>query len=89
MLAIIKNTRLEKFYKENHFHILTLSEYKDIVCDQLELLNQDIVINRVTADPVKDDLIEPTWLLKKFCVLNEIDKEMEKRDSYQGKKCDK
>ena len=86
MLAVLKNTRLEKFYENNKFHILTLNEYKDIVCDQLELLNQDIVINRVTEDPKKEDLIEPVWLVKKFCVLNEIDKEMERRDSFQGKK---
>ena len=33
-----------------------------------------------------DDLIEPTWLVKKFCVLNDIDKEMVKRDIYQGDK---
>lgn len=89
MLAVIKNTPLENIYKENKFHILSLEEYKDIVCDQLELLNEDIVINRITEDPNKDDLIEPKWLIKKFCVLNEIDKEMERRDSYQGKKCDK
>ena len=36
-------------------------------------------------DPDKDTLIEPTWLLKKFCLLNDIDKEMKKRDTYQGK----
>lgn len=87
MLAVIKNTRLEKIYEKEKFHILTLQEYTDIVCDELELLNEEIVINRITEDPNKDDLIEPKWLIKKFCVLNEIDKEMEKRDSYQGKNC--
>ena len=40
----------------------------------------------ITGDPVKDDLIEPTWLLKKFCVLNDIDKEMVKRNTYQGRR---
>ena len=48
-------------------------------------INENIVINRITGDPVKEDLIAPTWLLKKFCVLNDIDKEMVKRDTYQGK----
>ena len=53
--------------------------------EQLERLRPEIIINRITGDPVKEDLIEPTWLLKKFCVLNDIDKEMVKRNSYQGK----
>ena len=87
MLHIIKNTDLEDLYKKQSFHILTKEEYVDIVINQLEVLNENIVINRITGDPVKEDLVAPNWLLKKFCVLNEIDKEMVKRDTYQGKKC--
>ena len=84
MLHVIKNTKLGDMYLEKPFHILTKEEYIDIVINQLEYLNEDIVINRITGDPVKEDLIEPTWLLKKFVVLNDIDKEMVKRDTYQG-----
>ena len=84
MLSVLKNTKLEKLYKEENFKILTKEEYIDIVCDQLEYLRPEIVINRITADPKIDDLIEPDWLIKKFCVLNDIDKELVKRDSYQG-----
>lgn len=86
MLHVLKNTELEKLYNETHFHILTKEEYIDIVCDELELLNEKIVIHRITGDPTKEDLIEPTWLIKKFCVLNDIDKEMVRRNSYQGKR---
>ena len=85
MLHILKNTKLAKMYEEDKFHILTKEEYIDIVCCELELLNPNIVINRITGDPIKEDLIEPTWLIKKFVVLNDIDKELRKRDSYQGK----
>ena len=84
MLHIIKNTKLEQIYNNTKFHILTKDEYIDIVCSQLEYIRPEIVINRITGDPVKEDLIEPTWLIKKFCVLNDIDKEMVKRDTYQG-----
>lgn len=86
MLNIIKDTKLEKMYSKTPFHILTREEYTDIVCDQLELLNENIVINRLTGDPKLEDLIEPKWITKKFCVLNEIDKEMVRRNSYQGKR---
>lgn len=84
MLHILKGTKLAKLYQEKPFHVLTKEEYIDIVCDQLEYINENIVINRITGDPSIDDLIEPNWLVKKFCVLNDIDKEMVKRDSYQG-----
>ena len=86
MLHILKNTNLADIYKEEKFHILTKEEYIDIVINQLELLDENIVIHRITGDPDIKDLIEPKWLIKKFCVLNDIDKEMVKRDTYQGKK---
>ena len=86
MLSITKNTELENIYLTNPFHVLTKEEYIDIVCDQLELLNESVIIHRITGDPVKEDLIAPTWLLKKFCVLNDIDKELLKRNSCQGAK---
>jgi radical SAM protein (TIGR01212 family) len=85
MLSVIKNTKLEKLYQLKPFHILTEEEYIDIVINQLENLSPEIVINRITGDPKLDDLIQPTWLIKKFCVLNNIDKEMVKRNTYQGK----
>ena len=86
MLYIEKETELAKIYNDKPFHILTKDEYIDIVVDELELLDEDIVIERITGDPIKEELIEPKWLLKKFVVLNDIDKEMKKRDTYQGKK---
>lgn len=89
MLFILKGTELEKMYNLTHFHVLTKEEYIDIVCDQLEYLREDIVVNRITGDPIKELTVEPKWLFKKFCVLNDIDKEMVRRDSYQGIKYNK
>ncbi len=84
MLSITKDTPIEKMYQEKKFKLLSKEEYIDIVVDQLELLREEIVIHRITGDPKLDELIEPTWLTKKFCVLNDIDKEMVRRDTYQG-----
>ena len=86
MLSIVKGTKLEKMYQKEKFHVLTKDEYIDIVVEQLELLRPEIVINRITGDPNKDDLIDPKWLIKKFVVLNDIDKDLLKRNTYQGKK---
>lgn len=84
MLHILKDTELERLYKKEKFDVLSLKEYVNIVCDQLENLREEIVIHRITGDPKEEDLIEPTWVKRKFSVLNQIDIEMEKRDSFQG-----
>ena len=86
MLSVLKNTPLENLYLKEKFKILSKDEYIDIVVSQLEYIKKEIVIHRITGDPKKEDLIEPNWLLKKFCVLNDIDKKMVLNDTYQGKK---
>ena len=84
MLNIVKDTALEKLYQKDNFHIVTKEEYIDTVISQLEYLKEEIVIHRITSDPDPKNLIEPSWLLKKTCLLNDIDKEMKKRNTYQG-----
>lgn len=84
MLHVLKDTVLGNEYLKQPFPILTKKEYVNIVCDQLELLRPDIVIHRITGDPKKEDLIAPDWLLKKFDVLNSIDRELTRRNTYQG-----
>lgn len=84
MLYIAKNTPLASLYEKNKFHILTREEYIDIVCSQLRLLNEDVVVMRITGDPILNELVAPEWLIKKFMVLNGIDQEMAKRNIYQG-----
>ena len=86
-LSILKGTDLERMYNDVHFKVLSREEYIDIVCDQLEYLRENIVVHRLTGDPKVDDLIEPKWLIKKVTILNDIDKEMNRRNSYQGIKC--
>lgn len=86
MLEVLKDTPLEKYYAKNKFKILSKEEYVNIVVKQLEYLNKEIVIHRLTADPDKNNIIEPTWLIKKFTILNEIDKLMSKNNIYQGDK---
>ena len=89
MLHILKGTELETIYNEKPFPILSKEEYIDVVIEQLEHLKETIVIHRITGDPDVKDLVTPSWLIKKFCVLNDIDKEMVRRDVYQGDKVKK
>ena len=87
MLSITKDTDLEKYYNTQPFQILSQEQYIDTVISQLEYLRPEIVIHRITGDPKLEDLIEPKWLIKKVCIINNIDKEMVRRNTYQGIKC--
>ncbi len=87
MLHIMKNTPLASIYQNKPFPLLSLDEYVDIVTNQLAYLNDQIVIHRLTGDAPKDLLIAPSWTLKKFVVINEIDKAMRKKQIYQGDLC--
>ncbi|MEG2813960.1 MAG: TIGR01212 family radical SAM protein [Oscillospiraceae bacterium] len=86
-LHILKNTRLALQFAKENFDMLNLSNYVNIVCDQIELINPEIVIERITGDGDKANLVAPLWSANKLNVMNSIDKELAKRDSYQGKFC--
>jgi radical SAM protein (TIGR01212 family) len=83
-LSILKNTELAKLYEKENFKVLTREEYIDIAVEQLEHLREDIVVNRLTGDPMVSDLIEPKWITNKTTILNDIDKLMKQKDTYQG-----
>ena len=85
LLHILKGTPLCKMYEVGKYTPIEREEYINIVCDQLEVLPADIVIERVTGDGLESELIAPLWSQKKVTIINDIDKELVRRDSYQGK----
>ena len=62
-----------------------MDEYVDTVIRQLEVLPPHIILQRLTGDGLASDLIAPQWTVKKVQVLNEIDKAMASRNTWQGK----
>lgn len=86
LLHVLRGTRLADMYERGEFKTLTLEEYVSTIVDQLELFSPKTVIQRVTGDGGWSTLIAPKWSLKKFVVMNEIDKLMVKRNTWQGKK---
>lgn len=80
-LHIIKGTPLERLYNDTKFKVFTLDEYVDIVVTILKLLPDKMVVHRVTGDGKKDEVVEPKWSLNKRKVLNEIEKELKKREN--------
>lgn len=85
LLHVLKGTVLGKMYENGQYTPMERDEYIRLVCDQLELLPGDIVVERVTGDGISSELLAPLWSQKKVTVINDIDKELFRRGSYQGK----
>lgn len=83
LLHILKGTDLADHLQE--FKILTLDEYVNLVICCLEQLPPQIVIHRLTGDGPRDLLLEPLWSMQKKHVMNEINRRLAQKDSWQGK----
>jgi len=84
-LCVFPNTKLFDMYKNNEIILLEEDEYIELACDSLELLPEKTTIHRLGGNGLQAIKVAPTWLNKKFEILNKIDAELEKRNSYQGK----
>ncbi|WP_101773216.1 TIGR01212 family radical SAM protein [Peptostreptococcus faecalis] len=85
LLHVIEGTQLAHSLKKGELKLMEKDDYITIVCDQLEILPQEMVVHRLTGDGKLDDLLGPMWSLKKWEVLNAIDYELKRRNSWQGK----
>jgi radical SAM protein (TIGR01212 family) len=85
-LHILRGTTLADLYAKENFNLLTMEEYIVLVADIIERMPKDIILHRLMGDGPAEDVIAPAWTRRKWEVLNGIDREMEKRKSYQGSK---
>ena len=81
---VIKDTMLEKLYKENKYTPITLDDYIEKVLYAITHLRQDIVVHRITGDAPKDLLITPTFCAHKKQVINRVENIMAKDNLLQG-----
>ena len=86
MLCALNDTRLAKLYENKEIDFMSEEEYVNLVCDFLEILPQTTTIHRLAGNGLKKNLIAPRWLGAKLDCLNKIDRELLKRNSYQGSK---
>jgi len=85
LLYVIKGTELERLYRQGAYKCLKQQQYVDLVCDFLERIPQDMVIQRLTGDPHLEELVAPRWSVNKAQTLFMIKETLENRDSWQGK----
>jgi len=84
MLCALKGTPLAKMYENNEIDFMSEDDYVSLVCDFLEILPKTTTIHRLAGNGFRKSLIAPRWLGAKLDCLNNIDRELLKRNSYQG-----
>ncbi|GJM14681.1 MAG: TIGR01212 family radical SAM protein [Thermodesulfobacteriota bacterium] len=84
-LHIVRNTQLARMYKEEPFQLFTFQEYVTFIVDFLERISPDMIIERLFTDTPHQLLIAPDWGKSHLQILQAIEAELEKRDTYQGR----
>lgn len=83
-LYVLRGTKLAEIFARTRFELLSMPEYISLVADILEIMPAGIIIHRLMGDGPSRDVIAPDWALRKWEVLNGIDREMARRGSSQG-----
>ena len=84
LLHVLRGTVMGDIYERGEYTPLAKEEYVSLVADAIELLPTDTVVARLTGDGLADDLLAPDWSRKKVSVINDIDKLLYERGTYQG-----
>ena len=87
-LQIIKGTQMEVEYQEfpESFKFFELDEYVDFIIEFLEQLNPQFVVERFAGEVPPRFQAGPGWgLIRNDQVLSKIERELEKRDTWQGR----
>lgn len=85
LLYIIRGTKLHQMYEKGEYKCLDRETYVRLVGEFLAHLPPDVVIQRITGDPHREELIAPAWSLEKRRNINMIHEYMKRHDLYQGK----
>lgn len=86
LLYVVKGTPLEALYRQGDYRCLEQQAYIDLVCDFLERIPPEMVIQRLTGDPHPEELVAPQWSREKTETIRKINETLERRDSWQGSK---
>ena len=88
LLYVIRGTRLHTMWQNGNYSCMEQEEYVEAVCDFLERLPADVVIQRLTGDPHPQELAAPQWARRKNETLGMIRNRLEQRGTRQGKKAE-
>lgn len=88
-MQVLKGTRLERLYNENKsvFADLSLENYVRIVANFLDMLNPEIIVERLTSESPREMVLYPDWNGRKnFEVSHIVNAFMKKNGMFQGRR---
>lgn len=85
-LQVIQGTRLAKEYEQNPFPVFSVDEYIRTVCDYVERLRADLVLERFVSQSPAALLIAPRWGLKNHEFTDRLVNFMRANGIHQGAK---
>lgn len=85
-LHVVKGTRMAKEFQDRPFRVFQYREWVELVCEILERLNPEIVIQRLFGWTPESAVIAPNWNRTRAEILLDIERELKKRNSWQGRK---
>ena len=85
LLHLMQGTKMVEQYESGELELLSKEDYIDLICKGVAMIPEEMVVHRLTGDAPRQSLIGPMWSLKKWEVLNDIDKALVDNDIWQGK----
>jgi radical SAM protein (TIGR01212 family) len=88
-LYAVRNTRLAEQVAEGRVQLMGQEEYIRTLVDCLEVLPPDTVVERISGDAPPAYLVAPAWCLNKSAIRAALDGEFTRRNTWQGRLCEK
>ncbi len=85
LLHVLRSSLLGEMYQRGEYQPMERDSYISLVVKALELLPPETVVARLTGDGMADDLLAPEWSKRKVAVINDVDKLLFEKNSYQGR----
>ena len=88
-LQIIKGTKMEKEYQQypDNFNFFSLEEYISFICNFIERLNPQFIIERFAGEVPPRFRVDPGWgNVRNEKIVEMVEEELERRNSFQGKR---
>ncbi len=84
LMNVVKSARMYDMFPD-YQPFESIDEYTDLVVDLLEIIPWDITIHRLTGDVPRNQLVAPEWSYRKRTILNEINRKLREKDTWQGR----
>lgn len=85
LLHVLRGTELGRMYERGEYVPMEREDYIELLADAIELIPPETVVCRLTGDGRAEDLLAPLWSMRKTTVINDLDKLLYARNTWQGR----